>query len=347
MDKPFPAYQGDEPYVFVCYAHTDADVVFPELVWLREQGINFWYDEGIAPGSEWSGALADAIERCAAVLLYVSPRSVQSEPCRREINFALTKQRAILVTHLEETVLPGSLELSLTHRQALLRYELSEPVYRDRLQASLTETIGRPASVVAPTRPAVHTPTTSSMKRRATVGIAAVTLIVLAGFLWRAWFEPITTIVPVDGLRSEADPGWPDDYPVASLSGMAFPLPATPSIAVLPFRTIGDDLWPFRHVADRERLRDGLRLGGLPAMGPKDNQIPLEVEGATTVSIDRARQLHENGITVVDVRGLSDRNIGFIPGSTFLNLQTSLSEAALRAVADPDQDVLFHCEGMR
>ena len=82
-------------------------------------------------------------------------------------------------------------------------------------------------------------------------------------------------------------------------------------------------------------------------MGPKDNQIPLEVEGATTVSIDRARQLHEHGTTVVDVRGLSDRNIGFIPGSAFLNLQTSLSEAALRAVVDPDQDVLFHCEGMR
>jgi hypothetical protein len=25
VDKPFPAYRGDEPYVFVCYAHEDED----------------------------------------------------------------------------------------------------------------------------------------------------------------------------------------------------------------------------------------------------------------------------------------------------------------------------------
>ena len=50
MDKPFPAYQGDEPYVFVCYAHEDEDVVYPELAWLHEQGIKLWYDEGISGG---------------------------------------------------------------------------------------------------------------------------------------------------------------------------------------------------------------------------------------------------------------------------------------------------------
>ena len=67
MEKPFPAYSGDEPYVFVCYAHDDSDVVYPEMAWLHEQGVNLWYDEGISPGSEWSQALADAIERCDRV----------------------------------------------------------------------------------------------------------------------------------------------------------------------------------------------------------------------------------------------------------------------------------------
>ena len=27
MDKPFPAYKGDEPYIFVCYAHVDDEIV--------------------------------------------------------------------------------------------------------------------------------------------------------------------------------------------------------------------------------------------------------------------------------------------------------------------------------
>ena len=47
MDNPFSAYQGSEPYVFVSYAHEDCDVVFPEILWLRDQGFNIWYDEGI------------------------------------------------------------------------------------------------------------------------------------------------------------------------------------------------------------------------------------------------------------------------------------------------------------
>ena len=28
VDRPFPAYKGEEPYIFVCYAHEDSDVVY-------------------------------------------------------------------------------------------------------------------------------------------------------------------------------------------------------------------------------------------------------------------------------------------------------------------------------
>ena len=62
MDRPFPAYKGEEPYIFVCYAHEDSDVVYPELQRLHDSGVNIWYDEGIAPGHEWTQELADAIE---------------------------------------------------------------------------------------------------------------------------------------------------------------------------------------------------------------------------------------------------------------------------------------------
>ena len=47
MDRPFAAYTGDEPYVFVSYSHDNSSVVFPELAWLKESGFNIWYDEGI------------------------------------------------------------------------------------------------------------------------------------------------------------------------------------------------------------------------------------------------------------------------------------------------------------
>ena len=31
MEKPFPAHTGDEPYIFVSYAHADDDLVYPQL----------------------------------------------------------------------------------------------------------------------------------------------------------------------------------------------------------------------------------------------------------------------------------------------------------------------------
>ena len=43
MERPFPAYKGGKPYIFVSYAHEDSEVVFPEIQWLKDQGFNLWY----------------------------------------------------------------------------------------------------------------------------------------------------------------------------------------------------------------------------------------------------------------------------------------------------------------
>jgi hypothetical protein len=40
LNKPFAAYSGDEPYMFVCYAHRDSAVVYADLVELRDNGVN-------------------------------------------------------------------------------------------------------------------------------------------------------------------------------------------------------------------------------------------------------------------------------------------------------------------
>ena len=88
MERPFPAYQGDDDYVFVCYAHSDSDVVYPEITWLRDQGVNIWYDEGISPGREFPVELARAIEGARLLLFYTTPSSVASRHCRDEVFFA-------------------------------------------------------------------------------------------------------------------------------------------------------------------------------------------------------------------------------------------------------------------
>lgn len=145
MEKPFPAYSGDKPYVFVCYSHTDEDQVYAEIRWLQHQGINVWYDTtGIGPGSEWNDEIAKAIKGANQFLYFLTPNSVGSEHCRRELNFAQSENRKIAVVHLEETDLPDGLRLSLDNRQAILRYRLSSQEYRNGLIQSLDNTQAAP-----------------------------------------------------------------------------------------------------------------------------------------------------------------------------------------------------------
>lgn len=153
MQRPFPAYEGNEPFIFVCYAHDDAEQVYPEIVRLRDAGLHIWYDEGISPGSEWSATLAEHIQQCAVFLYFITPRSVDREHCRREVNFALEQRCAILPVHLEETDVPAALQLNLSHRQAILKYQLATMAYQQKLDRALeSAALGRAGMPDAPTQ---------------------------------------------------------------------------------------------------------------------------------------------------------------------------------------------------
>ena len=147
MDKPFPAYDGDEPYVFVCYAHDDAKIVYPEILWLRNQGINIWYDEGISPGAEFPERLGQAILGAKLVLFYVSPTSVNSRHCRDEVYFALDQNRPVLASHIADAEMPPGLALSTGTTQALMRYEMRQKDYRKKLLAGIQQLTESPDSV--------------------------------------------------------------------------------------------------------------------------------------------------------------------------------------------------------
>ncbi|MEQ9562009.1 MAG: SUMF1/EgtB/PvdO family nonheme iron enzyme [Woeseiaceae bacterium] len=147
MNKPFPAYQGNEPYVFVCYAHADAKLVYPEMSWLREQGVNVWYDEGISAGDEFPERLGNAILGASMVLFYVSPCSVQSRHCRDEVYFGIDKDKPVLALHIAAAEMPPGLALSTGTTQALLQYELRRSEYRRKLLAAIS---GMSNATIAP-----------------------------------------------------------------------------------------------------------------------------------------------------------------------------------------------------
>ncbi len=113
LHAPFEAYTGDEPYIFVSYAHKDSALVFPELVALRDKGYRIWYDEGIDPGNEWPEDIAKALRDCAYFVVFITPYSVDSPYVRKEIDFALKKKLTFVPVYLLKTQLPEGLEFRI------------------------------------------------------------------------------------------------------------------------------------------------------------------------------------------------------------------------------------------
>ena len=81
MERPFQVYEGDGPYVFVCYSHQNREAVYAEIIRLCDEGTNVWYDEGISPATEWTADIARAIKNCEHFIFFVTPASVASEHC--------------------------------------------------------------------------------------------------------------------------------------------------------------------------------------------------------------------------------------------------------------------------
>ena len=137
MEIPFQAYRGSEAYVFVCYAHSNADVVYSEITGLHNEGIRICYDEGISPGELFTEELATLIEGASLFLYFVTPASVASRNCLNEVQFATSRDMRVVAVHLEETTLPKGLELSIGLAQAILKYQLSAADYQRKLHATL------------------------------------------------------------------------------------------------------------------------------------------------------------------------------------------------------------------
>jgi TolB-like protein/Flp pilus assembly protein TadD len=211
LETPFPAYRGDEPYIFVCYAHEDSDTVYRELERLNAAGVNLWYDEGISPGHEWTQELANAINGASQFMFFASRSSVESRNCRDEIQYAKTHNKQLLSIYLESTTLPGGLELSIGLDQAIRKYELSETDYRRKLGEAiqLSSATGTEPSPVITADPI-------SRVRRIRISLAALlALVVLVTTTW--W------------LQSDDEPSHPN-------------IPDIPSIAVLPLKNVsGED----------------------------------------------------------------------------------------------------------
>ena len=160
MRDRLAAYEGNENYVFISYSHKDTQTVIPIMEKLCALGCRIWYDEGIVPGSEWPEDIAQHLNNCAMVIAFISPNSMASVNCRREINFALSKQKPFLSVVLEPTEMPLGMELQLSTQQSVLRYNYrTEEQFLEKICAcpDLIRCMG-PLQELPQSKPAVQKP---------------------------------------------------------------------------------------------------------------------------------------------------------------------------------------------
>ncbi|MDD2294434.1 MAG: TIR domain-containing protein [Eubacteriales bacterium] len=126
---PFPAYHGNEPYIFISYAHVDAAKVFAEIKNFNKSGYNVWYDEGISPGNEWTDEIADSLEKCSLFVVFITPASAISPNVLNEINYAIDEKKPFIAIHLQETTLRAGIKLQIGAKQAILKYNMTNEEY--------------------------------------------------------------------------------------------------------------------------------------------------------------------------------------------------------------------------
>jgi hypothetical protein len=106
-EKPCEAYEDNEPYLFISYAHDDAMRVYPIIRELFETGWELWYDEGIKTTERYLPVISDHVKRSAVFVLMLTNRCLERPfVMNYEIEYARQLHLPIVPVLLEPLTVP-------------------------------------------------------------------------------------------------------------------------------------------------------------------------------------------------------------------------------------------------
>lgn len=190
-----PCRADESSFVFISYAHNDAEFVFPVIEAVAAGGYKVWYDRGIDISATWSDEIAGAIASSRALVVFVTKSSMASSYVRSEIEFALNKKVKVIPVYLEGMdILPPGLALGLNSTQGI--QETDPEVVVSKICAALE--YNRVQKQPVTEKPATEFRKFAGGKKRSSIlwGLAA--LVLLAGlFLYvRSAREPAAPSAP-------------------------------------------------------------------------------------------------------------------------------------------------------
>ena len=141
-DRP-AAYKGDQPYIFISYAHKDSDIVLPIIARLQKDGYRVWYDEGIAPGSNWDIYISEHLDQSSVVLGFLSRSYVKSQNCRDELALTRMKSKPVSLVYIDDVQLSPGMKMRYGRIQALFLQSMTEEEFFEKLYQADAMTASR------------------------------------------------------------------------------------------------------------------------------------------------------------------------------------------------------------
>jgi adenylate cyclase len=100
--------------IFISYSSKDRQKAEQLTELLSSAGLSVWIDrQGIDVATSWTGEIVDAIDACKALIVLLSPSSVESKNVTREVTLAFERNKKILPLDLEPVTLSRELAYHL------------------------------------------------------------------------------------------------------------------------------------------------------------------------------------------------------------------------------------------
>lgn len=176
-------YEGPYDYLFVSYAHADADRVMPVIKRLSDDGVRIWYDDGIEIGSSWDDNIAHHISRAKGVILFFSNNYFNSNNCKDEANYARDLGKDQIIIQLEDTKIPPGMEMRFNRIQSVSVTDDLELMFKKIYASSVLKNCRRIGVEEAETATIKKAAVSAETQKTKWIAIIAVACVVLAGII--------------------------------------------------------------------------------------------------------------------------------------------------------------------
>ncbi len=128
-----------EPFIFLSYAHADAERVRPYFEILEKNNFRYWYDEGLPSGQDFSGQIGRNIKCAVQFIVFLSKNAQKSKYVRNELHIANKYDKNILVVYIEDFELDDGLELTIDRNQNFCAYKYSTQEIEKRFYREISK----------------------------------------------------------------------------------------------------------------------------------------------------------------------------------------------------------------